>query len=972
MMISLVSGGVIAPASSLEVGGPPQGPAYIPTGQYITATAAPGSVFMRLATGLRPDGTADAAEAVTTRLSPDGKTLLVLTSGFNKNFKTESGTPITHPVLDPITGKPTTTMTSKAEWVFVFDVTAGVPKKVQQINIPNTYDGLVWAPKGDRFYVSAGGDDRIYIYKKDGAQFVPDAPFILLQHNSNQTAPIPAHDGGVLKNTAANIASKGQLATGAVVANLALSADGTQLFAANLENDSISYANTTKRTLVGDTFFTLPGSRRPIGEYPYDVAVKSTAKGKAEKIYVTSQRDDQVIALWKTGRQQIIHVGGGPNRMLLTNKQSRLWVANGNTDSLSVIDTATDTVIGTASLQRPGHPFFGANPNSISASPDGSTLYVTLGGENAVAVVSAKTGQVLGRIPTGWYPNSSSVSADGKWLYVVNAKSNAGPNPGNASGQNTPAGLASNTTFKNEYDWALEKAGLLAIPLPIHAGVLAALTRRVDANNGFLHRPLPPVMAYLHNKIKHVIYIVNENRTYDQVLGDIPGTNAMPMLNLFPKNVSPNHHSLATTFGVLDNFYDPGESSGVGWNWSMEGYDTDFVEKHQSVDYGNGGDEGLTYDYQGTDRNMNVSMPEFSGDHSYFAERLTTVLDPTGSSTILPGPKDVGAPANAGDERPLVVGGYIFDSVLRAGGTIRNYGWQIDQTLYGSGSPMEPKLVRHPFENHAPQSPPQDAALMKNTDIYYRSFDMRYPDQYRIEEWKREFDNYVAHDNLPTLEVMTVPHDHFGSFSSALEGLNTPTLQFADNDYALAELVQAVSSSKYWKDTAIFILEDDSQNGMDHVDAHRSIGYVISAYNKRNQVIHTAYTTENVLRTMEVLLGIRPTSFHDANAAPMADLFTTTPDLTPYEAYVPGVLCAPPVAPDLVGDACKSPRVTAAVSEKHEGKWWADHTVGYNFSAPDKIDSTAFNQLLWLGIKGEDVPMPGSIKNAKPSPIDKD
>lgn len=969
MVASFVAGTM--PASAVEVGGPPQGPAFIPSGQLITATAAPGSVYLPLSTGLRPDTNADAAEAVTTALSPDGATLLVLTSGYNKNFATTTGQAITYPVLDPVTGKPTTTTTPKAEWVFVFDVRKHVPQKLQQINIPNTYDGLVWDPAGKKFYVSGGGDDRVYVFKQgsDG-HYAPDAPFILLGHNSNQKAPLPNHDGGILKNTPANAASKGALATGAIVAGLGISHDGSQLFAANLENDSLSVADTAKRTLFGDTRFTVPGSGRAVGEYPYDVAVKSSHDGKAEQVFVTSQRDDEVVAVARNGAQTVIKVGAGPNRMLLTKDESRLWVSNGNSDSLSVIDTNNDRVVGTVSLSRPGSPYLGANPNSLAMSPDGRRLYVTLGGENAVAVIETESGRVIGRIPTGWYPNSVSVSADGKALYVVNAKSDAGPNP--ANGRTTSAGLNANTTHRNEYDWANEKAGLLVIPLPLEHGELADLSRIVDRNNGYTSRRAWPIMAYLHTKIKHVIYIVNENRTYDQVLGDLPGTNGSPALTLFPRPVSPNHHAFATEFGALDNFYDPGESSGVGWNWTMEGYDTDFVEKHQSVDYGNGGDVGMTYDYQGTNRNLNVSFPERAGSPSFFSERLTTLLDPTGQSGILPGPHDVGAPANANNESPDAIGGYIFDSALRAGKTIRNYGWQIDQTAYGSGTPFDPKLVRHPYEMHAPQSPPQDAALNSNTDIYYRGFDQRYPDKFRIEEWQREFADYVKNDNLPNFEMMTVPHDHFGSFNNGLEGLNTPTLEFADNDYALGALVETVSKSKYWADTAIFIVEDDSQDGPDHVDAHRSTAFVISAYNKRNQIIHTPYTTENILSTIEALLGIRPVSFHDANAMPMVDLFTMTPTLTAYDPYVPGVLCKAPVSPDLVGDACKGARVTANVEVPHDGAWWAKQTVGFDFSKPDHVDSAAFNRLLWIGIKGDDAPIPGAIKNAAPSRGDAD
>jgi YVTN family beta-propeller protein len=1003
--VSLVAGSSLPAAAFLTVGGPPEGPAIVPTGLAITATSAPGSKFFRLSTGLRADHSADGAEAVNTALSPDGKTLLVLTSGYNFKFSTESGTPITWPVLDPVTGLPTTTVTNKAEWVFVLDVSGPTPKKLQQINIPDTYVGLVWDPSGTRFYVSGGGDDRVYAYKKTSGTplYAPDAPFVLLGHDDlSATSPIPTPDGGILKGTPAGKAAPA-LVTGAMAAGLGLSKDGSQLFIANLSDDSLSYVNLATRKAgvlpqVAETYFTKPGSGLARGEYPYDVAVKSDANGKANRVYVSSQRDGQIVVVSATkGITNVIPVGDGPNRILLTPDQRVLWVSNGNTDSLTKIDTSRDyeTVVFTKSLHRPGFPYYGSNPNSLALSPDGKTLYVTLGGENAVAVVDAQTGSVLGRIPTGWQPNSVTVSADGKRLWVVNAKAPAGPNPGNSvSTFNTLAGLATNTTAKNEYGWALEKAGLLQIPLPIARNVLAQLSYQVDLNDGFVRRPHSSVLNYLRGKIKHVIYIVNENRTFDQVLGDlnsvpgVSGVNAVPALNLFPYNVSPNHHHFAADFATLDNYYDPGESSGVGWNWTMEGYDTDFVERNQSVDYGNGGDRGMTYDYQGTNRNLNVSFPESGSPANQYGERLTSVLDPTGSSAILPGPKDIGAPYNANNDYADAIGGYIFDSALRAGLTIRNYGWQIDQTAYSLGptnpSPLYPPLIRHPYENHVLQAPPQDAALNNVTDRYYRGFDQSYPDLFRIEEWTREFNLYVANKNLPNLEMMTVPHDHFGSYGTAIEGLATPTRQFADNDYSLAQLVKAVSNSPYWSSTAIFIVEDDSQSGTDHVDSHRSTAFVISPYTKRGVVSHTLYTTENVLATIEALLGIKPLSFHDANAEPMADVFTAAPTLTAYTPYVPGILCGKPddpagsptnptlpvvpttpVSSDLIGSSanpndCSSSRVTAGVTELHDGTWWAAHSLGFDFSRPDAVDPTAFNQLLWEGIKGEGTPVASS------------
>ena len=957
-MFGIGTGSVAAAtAEALRTAAAPPGAVRIPTGQFITATAAPGSRMYELSTGLRSDRNADAAEAVTTALSPDGTKLLVLTSGYNFKFSDEAtGAPIVHPVLDPLTGAPTATTTSNAEWVFVYDVTGATPKKLEQIDIPNTYAGLVWDPSGKRFYVSGGIDDRVYVFKATGGAFVADAPFLILGHNTNGTAPFPNYDGGILNGTPAAAKSGGKLQTGAVVAGIGVSADGKTLVAANFENDSITLADTATRKPLSDVKFFLPGQREARGEYPYWIAVRSAADGSVREIYVSSQRDDQVIAVAPDGTFKTIPVPSGPNRLLLSADQKTLYVSDGNDDSIALIDTASDRVARVIAL-HPNDPYRGANPNSLALGPGGDRLYVTLGGENAVAIVSLPAGRVIGMIPTGWYPNSVSVGKDGKTLYVVNAKSDVGPNP--ANGRTTAFGTASNATHRNDYNWAKEKAGLLVIPLPGSAQ-LAHLTRVVLNDNGFSNRRPDATMASLRGKIKHVIYVVKENRTYDQVLGDLPGTNGDPRLNLFPKAVGPNHHALASEFVTLDNFYDPGESSGVGWNWTMAGHTTDFTEKSQSVLYGNASFHGLTYDYQGTNRNVNVALPQTGA--TIEDSRVTGLLDPSGGSSILPGTKDVAETEGSYDDATGAVGGYLWDAALRARKTVRNYGWQSDFNYYESGTPFDPALVRHPFEAHVAQSVPAAANLRERTDVYFRAFDQRYPDTFRIEEWEREFNEFVVGGNLPDLEVMTINHDHFGSFETAIEGLTTPTLQFADDDYALGRLVADVAASRYWKDTAIFVLEDDSQNGPDHVDGHRSIAYVISAYTKRRAVVHTAYTTVNVLRTIEDLLGVRPLGMNDANAAPMSELFGRLDLADRYAAYVPGVLCAPPVAADLV-PACKGPQAAAhrtpPVRARRDGAWWAAQTRGFDFRTPDKIDADAFNRILWEGLRGDRAPYPG-------------
>ncbi|HVH85891.1 MAG TPA: alkaline phosphatase family protein [Terriglobales bacterium] len=962
--------------TTLPVGNYSNG-SILPTGQVITPTSAPGSTIQILSTGLRADGDADAAEAVNTALSPDGKTLLVLTSGWNRGNRLPDGTSVKFPTLDPKTGAAVGT-TTLSEWVFVYAINSdGTISKLQQINIPSTYSGLAWAPAGARFYVSGGQDDRVYVYKSSGALFVPDTPFILLGHNTNQNAPFPNYDGSILKGTkaaqAVTFGGSSLIVGGAVVSGLALSRDGKTLVAANFENDSISVVDTATRAVTREIKFFTPGATVAQGEFPYDVVVLSNDDGSAKTAFVTSQRDDQVMIVdIASGNFTSMPVGDQPNRMVLSKDQRTLYVVNGNSDSVSVISASSNAVLETISLSRPGDKFKGANANSAALSADERTLYVTLGFENAVAVVDLHSRRVLGRIPTGWYPTSVSVSrAQGttaveagnereidneeggaktaERLYVCTFKSNTRPNPAN--------GPAPNPTFLQTRSWPLAKAQMNIIPVPDHQA-LEELSRQVDENNGIINRRTDPMMTFLLNKIEHVIYIVKENKTYDQVLGDLPRGNGDPTLTQYPQAVSPNHHSLAMTFGLLDNFYDSGQVSGDGWGWSTYAETTDYNEKTIAVNYGNGGN-GVTYDTEGTSRLIGTALPESDPSPSQFTVRLTTLLDPSGSSAILPGAKNVSYPSGADDLDADAVGGHLWDSALRANKTVRNYGFFVDQAYYitSQKDPTKPDPVLKtylpisptPFASHMPQGVPLAPALRDKTDIYFRGFDMNNADTYLYNEWARD----MVANGLPALTLLRLPHDHFGSTGTAIAGLKTPSLQMSDNDYAIGKVIDTISHSPYWHSTAIFILEDDSQSGGDHVDSHRSLVYAISPYSKRGVTISTNYNTVNVLRTIEDLLGIAHLNQSDANAAAMADVFTRTPDFTAYSAIIPGNLCAAPVDPNLV-PACKTSnvRITPKLPELHDAAWWAENLKGFDFHDADRIDAEAFNRVLWKGIMG--------------------
>jgi len=841
---------------------------------------------------------------------------------------------------------------------------------------------LQWDPSGTRFYVAGGIDDRVEIFKStttgasaDGT-YVPDAPFVLLGHNTPADVPVQQYPtGGLFSTTPINsnpIAQYMFMPFSALAAGLAISPDGSTLYVANYQNDSLSIINTSTRTVSKEVVFFAPGQTTAIGEMPYWPVVLSDSKGAPVKTYVSSQRDGQVLSVSPSGSFKVIKVGGEPNRMALSADQLRLYVANGDLDEIEVIDTTTDALKSRISVARPGYPYKGSSPNSVALSPNGRSLYATLGGENAVAVIDVASQQLLGRIPTGWYPSSVTVSADGKKLFVVNMKSNAGPNleyRSDCPGEGIPPEYSSllcpppNPTSRNEYILALLKAGFLTIPVP-DADTLSYLSALVDANNGFVNRGRDPMMAFLHNHIKHVIYIQKENRTYDQILGDLKQGNGDPARVQFPQPISPNHHLLATRFALLDNFYDAGDVSGDGWNWDTQGHANDATTKNVLVGYGNA-NYNIPFDWNGNPRNIGIALPDTtSGTPSPSTVRITTLFDPTGGSSIEPGTKDITASQGADDLDSDALGGYIWDTVMRAGLTVRHYGLYADENYYVdpyAGAPFYIPIVRDAFAQKVVQAVPVRHSLLDKTDVYYRGWDLNTPDQYRFEEWNREFNEYVKNGNLPNFEMVDFMEDHFGNFSSNAANLENPLAQFASNDYAVGRLVEAVSNSPYWKDTAIFVVEDDAQNGPDHVDAHRSTVFIASPYTNSGAVIHTNYNSTNVVRTIEDILGVNYLGLNDANAVPMSDVFIKEPNLQPYVAPIPGILCQPPVDPTLVPE-CKNPGkrpVTVAIKSLHDGTWWAQATKGFNFKHPDMINSDLFNRILWKGIMGDDKPYPG-------------
>lgn len=909
--------------------------ADLPTGMRITPTAARGAHFSSLNPNLPDAPEFTAGQAVATALSPDGNTLLILTSGYNVRYNASGN-------LLP---------KDSNEYVFIYDITAQAPKKMQVVQVPTAFNGLAWNPNGNEFYVSGGEQDTVHTFVRLGTMW----------HEAGAGVPL-GHMAGL------------GLGVKPEVAGIAVNAGGTQLIAANYENDSISIVDLGSHRKTGELDLR-PGksdaARKgvPGGEYPFWVAIKGN-----EKAYVSSVRDREIVVVelkqgGSDGEPRVaarIAVRGNPNKMILNRSGSRLYVACDNSDSVAIVDTESERLITQFAVTAPKDVFLnprgfkGSNPNSLALSPDERTLYVTEGGTNAVAVVKldGDMGRLAGLIPTGWYPNSVSVSRDGTRLYVVNGKGPEGPNPTGCGYTPSPAACHE----KNAFIFQRNRAGFLTLPVPSDKE-LRALTEQVAQNDHFraVGAKDQAMMQFLHGKIQHVVYIIKENRSYDQVLGDLERGNGDPALTLFPERLSPNHHGLARKFVTLDNFYASGEVSGDGWNWSTAGRATDSVEKTVPVNYAG---HGLDYSYEGGERNINsgIASP---------AERLRANPLTPGDEDLLPGARNLSAPDAADDDDNAAGAGYLWDGALRAKLTLRNYGFFIDLLRYRlpDGIPGQMLPVRDPRAERATVAFATNADLAPYTDPFYRGFDERLPDYWRLKEWEHEFDDYVRNGNLPALELMRLGGDHFGDFARSIDGVNTVETQMAANDYALGMAMEKIAHSPYKSNTLVFVVEDDAQDGPDHVDAHRSLAFVAGPYVRQNALVSDRYTTVHVLRTIEDILGIEPLGLNDSSVDPMTAVFDRAADQWDYRAVVPQVLKTtqlplPGGTAAVLGPGKLSPGNDDGNSQpRHDTAYWAAKTEGMDFSAEDRIDTPRFNRILWEGLMGDNVPFP---ENPKP------
>ena len=912
------------------------------TGQTITPTFVAGSVQQYLNPGLPGYPNFIAGEAVKSQLSPDGQTLAVLCAGMNSLIRPNG----------------TVDTANSTQYIFLYDVSGANkarPVLTQVLKQANAHVGLAFGPDSATLYAAGGNDDAVYVYRRAGGTWAQDARIGLGHAGRGVGLSVQPNAGG-----------------------LAVSSDGRTLVVANNYNDSISVIDTASRTLryehdLRPYFAGNEGVAGGVGgTYPFAVALRNDGIA-----YVSSDRDREVVVIdvssATSGRLvKRIPLEGNPLGMTLDAAQSRLYVAQDNADQISVVDTGSNTVVRRIDARAPagvltGPAYTGVATFTATLSRDGNTLYAVNAGANAIAVIpltGAQANTVVGLIPTAYEPHDITFSADGTTMYVVNGKNATGPNPDHLSSQtgslttitypggNAAANAASNAS--NEYQFQLERASLVSAPVPTAAD-LPALTAKVASNNRYSAVPVAndaTVMNFLRGRIRHVIYIVKENRTYDQILGDLTnGANGDPSLTQFGRRITPNFHNLATRFVTLDNFMDPGDGSMDGWSWALQGRVTNTETITQQINYAFV-NRGLSYESEGANRNVPVNFPTVAqrdaaggppGSTNYSAASAGV----TGGTVNLL----AGGGNHASTDAPFgIQKGYIFDAVLNAGGTVRNYGFLVNN-IGSIGTIANP--VSDPFAANVVQVAPLDPALAPLTDVFFRGYDQAYPDLWRYNEWKREFDQFVAQGNLPSLSLVRFSHDHMGSFTAALGGVNTPETQQADDDLAVGRLVEAVAKSRYAADTLVIVTEDDCQDGPDHVDSHRATAYVVGPYVKQGAVVSTRYSQVSALRTIEDLLGTPHINLNTAFERPMADVF----DIASSGAWTYTATASTVLKTTMLSLAQGEAPVLYAegpdVKPKHNAAYWEKTMAGMDFSLADNVPTARFNRLLWAGLMGK-------------------
>ncbi len=629
------------------------------------------------------------------------------------------------------------------------------------------------------------------------------------------------------------------------------------------------------------------GGRLPA---PKDLTAPTGLKKNADQVVV----DERGIAatgtvtridLTKSVATGTIPVGLHPTALVWDEARGRLYVANGNKDSVSVIDTTENRLLQTIELQPFTRKVFGIAPTALALSPDGSTLYVACGGINAIAVVDAETGHINGLIPTAWYPNALAVATDGKRIAV-----------------GTLFGIGSGWKDAPEHRYVHSYRGSVSVIATPDDAQLASYTTAVGENNHLAvgsPQPVPeispntrpvavPFRSGEPSLIKYVVYIVKENRTYDQVFGDVAKGNSDPSLVMFGEDVTPNHHRLANQFVLFDNFYATGGNSADGHQWLTQANETDYCLWP--------GYRGRSYPYDGT--------------------------DPIAYSH----------------------GGFIWDAALARGKSVRVYGEFIPR-MQGLSSDERIGLLNRWKAGEDFTSRwhvrADVASLSKVMAKNYPTFTNAIPDVIRAQIFLADVKKWKEKDQMPNLVILQLPCDHtYGT----QPGTSTPKAMVADNDYALGLMVEALTKTKFWKQMAIFIVEDDAQNGVDHVDGHRTVAMVASPYARRGAIDSTFYSNQSILKTIEEILGLPTLSLFDLIANDMRASFQNTPDYGGYAAVQPvQSLFELNPQPEALEGAAKQ-----AALDSMKMRW----------DVPDAAPTERLNRILWGRIRGWDTPYP--------------
>jgi len=655
---------------------------------------------------------------------------------------------------------------------------------------------------------------------------------------------------------------------------------------------AVNRSNTTLYTVTKEDsmlYVIDPQSKHILNKVKLAAEAYSCILSPDEKTLYISLWGGQAVDFFDTATQKItasITTQDHPNELLLNKKGTYLFVANANDNSVSVINTGTKKVIESFSTTLYPTNLTGSTTNGLALSPDEKTLYIANADNNCLAVFDVTNpgnSHSEGFIPVGWYP--TNVKTLGNKILVANGKgftsmaNPKGPQPVKKTDNSGYQKGATNT--REQYIAGLFKGQLSFIDAP-SAVQLKTYTSQVYANtpfntqktitaDGLAGNPIPRKLGE-KSPIKYVFYIIKENRTYDQVLGDMPNGNGDSSLCIFGKKVTPNLHALANEFVLMDNFYVDAEVSADGHNWSMAAYATDFTEKTWPTSYGG---RGGTYDFEGTRK------------AAY--------------------PRD----------------GYIWDYCKRAGVSYRTYG---EFTEDGKGTLKS-------LQGHVCQQAP--------------GFDLDITDITRETVWAHDFDSLLNINAVPHFNTIRISNDHT---SGQKKGKISPIAAVADNDQGVGLMIEHLSHSPIWKESVVFVLEDDAQNGPDHIDAHRSPVYVAGAYVKRNTVTHNMYSTSGVLRTIELILGLPPMSQYDAAALPLYDCFNNTADLSPYVAKRAEV--------DL-----KKRNIADNESSRR--------SQSFNFAKEDKVPDLELNDVIWKYVKGEDAVMPAPKRSAFVLPVKK-